>query len=64
VRGREEADMGPRQEEKHTLQGMKDLKKMRLSFEEERAGKKIYKQRSLEWRRGLLRIWNDEVVSF
>jgi predicted PP-loop superfamily ATPase len=36
VRGREEADMGPRQEEKHTLQGMKDLKKMRLSFEEER----------------------------
>jgi hypothetical protein len=46
--------MGPRQEEKHTLQGMKDLKKMRLSFEEERAGKKIYKQRSLEWRWGLL----------
>ena len=36
MRGREEVDMGPRQEEKHTLQGMKDLKKMRLSFEEER----------------------------
>ena len=28
--------MGPREEEKHTLQGMKDLKKMKLSFEEER----------------------------